>query len=145
MKVKTIALIGVLAWLMTDCTQQDTTLKTGTYSDLSSFAKNFIGLNATANTALAPSRNGAINQSFRGVMNQAGGTTGVFNAGSDSSVVGDPYQTCAKTNQTENPDGSITVVTDYGTGCAMTYGDWQTVQWGKVRTPTNTRQLKKAL
>jgi hypothetical protein len=131
MKFKSIALIGALILLMTDCTKQETALRTGTYDDLSAFAKNFVGLNSSANAALAPSRNGEINQAYNGVINTFGGTTGVVNAGSDSAVVGDPYQECAKTIQTQNPDGSITVVTDYGSGCTQTYGDWQSTQWGK--------------
>jgi hypothetical protein len=131
MKLTAATVLCLTTWLTTDCTKQEATLKPGTYNDLSSFAKNFIGLNSSANAALAPSRNGAMNKSFQGTMNSFAGTIGVANAGSDSSIVSDPYQTCAKTIQSDNADGSITVVTDYGTGCTQTYGDWQSIQWGK--------------
>lgn len=128
MKLKTIALIVVLAWLMANCTKQDAALKPGTYSDLSSFAKNFVGMNSSVNMAMAPSRSGAINQSFNGMINGMGGNAGVTFSG-DSTM--DPYNGCAKISEKTNPDGSTTVVTDYGTGCTQTYNDWQSTVWGK--------------
>lgn len=89
-------------------------------SELSNEAKAFLGLQSGANKFLFTSGNAMINKSFQGAYNSYASGSGVagVSVDPDSTVVGPyPWQTCADITEINNPDGSITVITDYGDGC----------------------------
>lgn len=118
------------------CTPSADTSK-GSFKDLSSFAKNFIGINQSANTAMAPSRNGVMSASA-GTMNQFLGNAGAVTTTSDSSSL----PACGSYQYIQNPDGSITYTSDYGKGCETDYGDTRSIMFGKTSFTykyTNTR------
>lgn len=103
-------------------------------SELSSEAKAFLGMRSGTNQSLSAAGNSAINKSFQGAYNSYASISGApgVTENSDSTVIEpDPWKSCAEVTETKNPDGSITVVTDYGDGCDEGYGDYHYFMHGK--------------
>lgn len=116
------------------CSSNNHDPKTGTVNDLSPFARKFLSLQAKSSGPMAASANNTMNQGYAGAMNsfaQMGGG-GTVVAG-DSSITGTPpgWTTCAVVTQTDNPDGSTTITTDYGDGCWEGSGDYKYFMFGK--------------
>lgn len=131
-----IAVVACCLPLFWGC-QDNTETPVGTVDDLSPFAKEFLGMrNGTINT-FASTGNQTINMGFRGAFNSFLSMTGSSDPGvaEDSSLV-DPgpggWVSCATITETNNPDGSTTVVTDYGDGCDEGYGEWKYTMFGKT-------------
>ncbi len=103
-------------------------------SELSNEAKAFLGLRGGANQAMSASGNAIINKSFQGAYNGYASGSGVagVSVDPDSTVVGPyPWQTCADVTEINNPDGSVTVITDYGDGCDEGSGEYHYFMHGK--------------
>lgn len=128
------AFFGLSALFLTACTDNDP-VAFSDLSEMSTEAKGFFGMRGNSAKSMEATGNSMINQSFNTTMKSLGGGTGVSTGGfaSDSVIISDPlpWVSCAKTTQTENPDGSTTYTTDYGDGCLEGYGDWQYLMFGK--------------
>lgn len=112
---------------------QDTTeAPVGTLDDLTPFAKEFLGMRNGTINSLAATGNRSVNMGFQGVANTVASMTGSSVASSDSSLVDPgPWITCGAITETNNPDGSTTVVTDYGDGCEEGFGEYRYLLFGK--------------
>lgn len=89
--------------------------------------------------------------SFQGMMTNfgiAGGRLGQDSTYEDSIKVDDPYEdpwiwtSCAAITRTENADGSITEVYDYGDGCMEGYEDYQYLMKGKYTQTYKSNYLQ---
>ena len=112
--VKTLGLLLILLTLGTGCFKEN---PSPTANDLSPFAKKFLTLNSASSYAAAGTKNAAINQSFKGAFNSYQTFSGVTSSGSDSSstgsdstIVGEPWHTCASITEFDNSDGSHTIM-----------------------------------
>lgn len=112
---------------------QDTTeAPVGTLDDLTPFAKEFLGMRNGTINSLASTGNKTVNMGFQGVAGTVASMTGSSVASSDSSLVDpSPWITCGTITETSNPDGSTTVVTDYGDGCEEGFGEYKYLMFGK--------------
>jgi hypothetical protein len=122
-----VLMILLLTW-MSACNKENTAQGV---KDLSPYAQKFLGLN-TGGINASNSRAAAINQSYNGAINTAQTLSGNTSGSSDSSVVGEPWHTCATVTETDNPDGSHTITYDYGLGCNDGYGDFKNFVMGKT-------------
>lgn len=132
--MKRFSFLLVLVLIALGCQNNET--PQGTIDDLSPFARKFLGMKTAGSDALAMAGNRTLNMAFSGAMNSYVSITGATDPGvpADSSIV-DPgpggWTTCATVTETQNPDGSTMVVTDYGEGCEEGYGDWKYFMFGK--------------
>lgn len=106
----------------------------GNVNDLSPFAKEFLGMRNGSVNSLAAAGTQMVNKGFQGAMNTFLSMTGATGVPSDSTIV-DPgpggWTTCGTITETQNPDGSTTVVTDYGAGCEEGFGEYKYLMFGK--------------
>jgi hypothetical protein len=112
-------------------------------AELSPAAKQYLSMRLGSINALAESMNGPINQSFRGLFNLTNIPNGKLSGDStsnpsepgDTTIIEDPWQSCAIITEIDNEDGSHTTIQDYGEGCEEGWGDYKYHMYGKV---TNT-------
>ena len=131
--------ILITAALVFSCTDHSRDVKKG---ELSDFAKNYLMLRMGAQDATKNSQAGAINMSFSNLFGNFNGMKSGRKEGDstgttepqpgDSTLYGKPWVTCAVISETNNPDGSITTITDYGNGCDEGWDDWKYRTWGKI-------------
>lgn len=89
-----------------------------------------------SNNAMAESMAGPVNQSFQGLFSQAFRPNGRVAGDSsdmpaDTTIIDDPWQSCAVITNTTNEDGSQTTIYDYGDGCEEGWGDYKYTMFGK--------------
>lgn len=106
-----VALLGIIS--CSDETER-TTLSTG--------AKQYLAMRMGSNNAIAQNMSGPINQSFQGLFSQSGRFNGKVSDDSpetppDTTIIENPWQSCAIITETDNADGSHTTIYDYGDGC----------------------------
>lgn len=107
---------------------------------LSDAAKQYLSMRLGSNNSLAESMNGPINQSFRGLFNltnipngkRSGDSTSNPGEPGDTTIIEDPWQSCAVITEIDNEDGSHTTIRDYGDGCEEGWGDYKYLMYGKV-------------
>jgi hypothetical protein len=138
-RLKETALLVSLSALLVMCTDNDNKMKT---EELSSFAKEYLGMRLGAQDAMKSSQAGAINNSFNTLMKNfqvignartmGDSTTETKPEPGDSAIYGEPWVSCATITETHNNDGSVTTVTDYGTGCDEGWDEWKYRTWGKI-------------
>lgn len=110
---------------------------------LSPAAKQYLSMRLGSNNALAESMSGPINQSFRGLFNLMNVPNGKLSGDStsepgepgDTTIIEEPWTSCAVITEFDNEDGSHTYIQDYGEGCEEGWGDYKYFMHGKV---TNT-------
>jgi hypothetical protein len=130
-------LVAALGGILHGCNEIET--PEGTLEDLSPYAKEFLGMMGTK--AMGPNAAGlpgnrTIGMALRGALDSYTSITGSTDPGypGDSTII-DPWpggwQTCAVITETNHPDGSTTIVTDYGTGCEEGFGEWKYLMFGK--------------
>jgi len=136
-KIKLIPSAAITALLfstlLVSCSDADS-VPFGNPEDLSEEAKSFFSMRNGAAKSMGAAGTSAINKSFQSTIESIGGS-GVLTFGKleDSTLVSSPipWSTCAKITQSDNPDGSTTYSTDYGTGCKEGYGDYTYLMCGK--------------
>lgn len=121
----------VLAGVLAACEPKQE-IKLGSINDLSDFAKKYIGLNNAAGLTQASAQNSMMSSSA-GAMNNSLNQAGVSTpAGAVSAATStDSTSTCGVITTTQNADGSITVIYDYGDSCVQTYDFGKYIFWGK--------------
>jgi hypothetical protein len=138
--IKGLALIiTVLVVLSCDNESNDT----ATVNDLSDYAKNYFKMrnsNGVAQDGFNSSTrmSGPANMSFQGLYNNALSASAGRIAGnssetpsSDTTIYNDPWTSCAQVTTTNNNDGSITTVYDYGDGCEEGWNNYKYWTKGK--------------
>lgn len=120
-----VALIGMLS-----CSDSENA------KELTPALKQYLSMRMGSNNAMAESMRGPVNQSFQGLFGQGFRLNGRSDSDStevpgDTTIISDPWQSCAVVTITSNPDGSTTTVYDYGTGCEEGGGDYRYVIQGK--------------
>lgn len=108
--------------------------------ELSPAVKQYLSMRMGSNSAMAESMSGPVNRSFQGLFGQGLRMNGRSDSDSvevpgDTTIISDPWESCAVVSVTYNPDGSVTTVYDYGTGCEEGGGDYRYIIQGKY---TNT-------
>jgi len=106
---------------------------------LSPAVKQYLSMRMGSNNAMAESMSGPVNQSFQGLFNQAfrpnGRTKGdSTDSAADTTIIEDPWQSCAVITNVMHDDGSQTTTYDYGTGCEEGWGDYTYFMHGKYST-----------
>lgn len=131
MKTRIVCLV-VVGMLMGCQSHQE--MKVGSASDLSDFAKKYLGLNNAAGLSMSSAQNSMMSGSA-GAMNKSLSSAGVsFSSGAVTSASGstiDSTSTCGVATTTQNPDGSTTYIYDYGDSCVQTYDFGKYIYWGK--------------
>ena len=123
----------LLGLALGSCSDSDN-IPIGNLEDLSEEAKGFFSLRNNASKSMDVGGSSAINKSFQSTIQSMGGSGAlIFEKTGDSTLVSDPigWTTCAAITQTENPDGSVTYITDYGNGCTEGYGEYAYLMFGK--------------
>lgn len=122
--------IAVLVGLIS-CIQDNETEK------LSDAAKQYLSMRVGTNSAMSRDMTGAINRSFGGLYNSFALPNGKVGGDStelpsDSTIIEDPWKSCAIITDQLNDDGSRTYTYDYGDGCEEGYGDYKYFMHGKM-------------
>lgn len=104
---------------------------------LSDEARNFLMMRFSGSYRLETTAANVINRSFTSALGpyySGGRTVNGPNSGSDSTLIDDPWnwETCAEVTETENEDGSITTIRDYGDGCEEGWGEFKYWMFGKL-------------
>lgn len=91
-------------------------------ADLSPAVQQYLSMRMGASNAMAESMSGPVNRSFQSLFNQSLQMNGKLasdssDAPGDTTIITDPWQTCAVVTTITNEDGSQTTIYDYGTGC----------------------------
>jgi len=95
-------------------------------NDLSEYARNYIKMNmggASQNSMALSSQSSPVNGSFQRLFSAANGLAGGRLAGdstgssSDTTIISNPWVSCATITTTTNNDESVTTLYDYGDGC----------------------------
>jgi hypothetical protein len=134
--LKFIFLLFLNALVISACQDNETVY--ADLKDLSPEARKFFGLQGSMQrTTQAAGNSGSsmINKSFGAARSDNPSLSISTETSSDSTLVPEdrlPWVTCAVVTQTENPDGSITYITDYGDGCIEGSGDYQYLMHGKL-------------
>jgi hypothetical protein len=141
MRLKPLLYAGVVAALVAgSCSDDEEAVGV---EQLSEYALEYLSTRMGSMSAMGDARNSPVNQSFNGIMNNLGLAGG--RVSDDSTVIGDTtvidpgyWTTCAEVSETENEDGSRTIVYDYGEGCDEGWGDWTYILRGKwIQTSLN--------
>ena len=106
-------------------------------AELSPAAKQYLSMRMGSNNAMAESMSGPINQSFQSLFNRSGGLNSRIagdssEAPSDTTIIDDPWQSCAVITETDNGDGSHTTIYDYGDGCEEGWEGYTYFTHGKM-------------
>lgn len=135
-KLKSVSLLVLTTLLAVSCQENDTVY--ADLSELSSEARKFFGIQGSMQRsadAAGNSGSSMINRSF-GAARAANPSMSLSGeTASDSTLVPvdpNPWVSCAIITQTENSDGSTTVITDYGDGCLEGTPDYQYLMRGKL-------------
>lgn len=104
-------------------------------AELSPAVRQYLSMRMGSNSAMAESMSGPMNQSFqnllgRGLRQGKIGSDSVEAPG-DTTIISDPWESCAQITTTTNADGSVTTIYDYGTGCEEGAGDYRYIIQGK--------------
>ncbi len=117
-----------------------------TQQELSDAAKQYLSMRMGSNTAMSGDMAGPINRSFGGLFSSgitngriAGDSTG---SSSDTTIIEDPWKSCAIITEIDNEDGSHTTIYDYGDGCEEGWEGYKYFMHGKV-TSTYRNQYSK--
>jgi hypothetical protein len=121
-----VAMVGIVS-----CS--DETPKT----ELSAGAKQYLAMRMGSNNAMTQNMSGPINQSFQGLFSRSGGFNGKISGDSseippDTTVMENPWQSCAIITETDNEDGSHTSIYDYGDGCEEGWEGYMSFMHGKM-------------
>lgn len=108
-------------------------------AELSPAAKQYLSMRMGSNNAMSQSMSGPINQSFESLFNKSGGLNGRI-AGdtsstgvpSDTTIINDPWKSCAVVTEIDNENGSHTTILDYGDGCEEGWEGYKYFMHGKV-------------
>lgn len=103
---------------------------------LSPAVQQYLAMRMGANNAMAESMSGPVNRSFQSLFNQSLQMNGKLASDSadvpgDTSIITNPWQTCAVVTTTTYEDGSQTTVYDYGTGCEEGSDEYRYFMHGK--------------
>lgn len=125
------AFIIVWACILTRCTDSE---EPGIIQ-LSDEARAFLSMRLSRSAQFEATAAGLINRSFGIVSGErfSGGRAQNDPEG-DSTLLDDPWSwdTCAEVTETENEDGSVTVVRDYGEGCEEGWEGFKYRMFGKL-------------
>lgn len=111
-------------------------------AELSAAAKQYLSMRMGASNAMSQNMSGPINQSFEGLYNNAGAINGRIAGDSsavppDTTIISEPWQSCAIVTEIDNENGSHTTILDYGDGCEEGWDGYKYFMHGKL---TNTYQ-----
>ncbi len=106
-------------------------------AELSPAARQYLSMRMGSNSAMSENTNGTINQSFQNLFNQSGSPNGRIKGDSseipsDTTIIEDPWQSCAVITETDNEDGSHTTIYDYGDGCEEGWEGYSYFMQGKM-------------
>ena len=133
-----ISSLFALIFVLFSCTE-DT--QKATVKDLSDYARNYLKMNlsgASQNSMALSNQGNPVNASFQRLFNSANGFSGGRLAEdsasvppSDTTIINDPWVSCATVTTTLNKDGSQTTMYDYGDGCEEGYPGYKYLMFGK--------------
>lgn len=135
--IKKATLAILVALTILSCSQDES--DQGTVEELSVYARNYLKLNSAAsNTQYSMSSNqgNPVNGSFQYLYNNAAAfsngrlATDSISEPSDTTIYS-PWVSCAVITNTDNDDGSITTIYDYGDGCEEGYDPYKYWMTGK--------------
>lgn len=104
-------------------------------AQLSPAVKQYLSMRMGSNNAMAENMSGPVNRSFQSLFNQASMNGKVASDSSgvpgDTTIIEDPWQSCAVVTNQTNEDGSQTTIYDYGTGCEEGWEGYKYFMHGK--------------
>jgi len=135
MRIKNLLWSALLGVLIAGCDDNDPSKSS--LDELSPQVREFLTMRISSSNSLRMSGDAAVNESYQNLMSDVRAINGGRIAGDsaavepDTIIYDDPFQSCAVVTYTENEDGSITYVYDYGDGCEEGWNSYKYFMHGK--------------
>ncbi len=105
--------------LLTGISCQEDASQSADPQNLSVFARKYLQMMSSPGLSNTAMSDAVVNGSYNRLLSSSGRTTGRTqdSTSTDTVIVASPWMSCASTTTTNNADGSVTTVVDYGEGC----------------------------